>query len=173
MVSRAVPEGLTGKTSLLCAVWTPMSLYWGRICVTLQGLQTSQPGAALMTKPLGPPISCLFTTAMARRCFDRGLSHTSKLSTWRANQILDAWSKLPVHRHHPPSQWGSLAFPVDPGWWQWRVCSAAASLSADKCFEDRLTWAAGLPWWPITPSETPAGRDSGQSFQSPAGEEHC
>lgn len=91
-VSRTVPEGLTLRTILLYKGWTPMSLYWGRICVTLQaGLQTLQPWAARITKPLGPPISCWFTTAMASRCFDRGLSHTSKLSTCGANQILEAW----------------------------------------------------------------------------------
>lgn len=87
-VSRAVPEGLTYTTTLLCRVWTPSSLYWGRICVTLHvGSQIFQPGAALMTNPLGPPISCLFSTAMASRFFDRGLSHTSKLSTCRTGEM--------------------------------------------------------------------------------------
>lgn len=108
MVSRAVPEGLTDRTALLCAVWTPMSLYWGRISWTLHaGSQTLQPGAALSTKPLGPPISCLFRTAMARRRLDRGLSHTSKLSTCGANQTIELGadhSKLRVGAAHLPRE---------------------------------------------------------------------
>lgn len=87
-VSRVVPEGLTDKIILVCRVWTPSSLYWGRICVTSHwGSQIFQPGAALMTNPRGPPISCWFSTAIARWFLDRVLSHTSKLSTCKTSSL--------------------------------------------------------------------------------------
>lgn len=86
MVSRAVPEGFTDNTMWLFGVWKPSSLYLGRICVTShRGSQYFQPGAALMVNPLGPPISCLFSTAIASRFLIRGLSQTSKLSNWRTS----------------------------------------------------------------------------------------
>lgn len=88
-VNRAVPEGLTDTIILLCWVWTPISLYWGRICVTLHcGPQIFQPGAAPMLNPRGPPVSSLFSTAIARRFFDSGFSHTSKSFPCRKREVL-------------------------------------------------------------------------------------
>lgn len=78
-----------------------------------------------------------------------------------------------AYRHRSPSPWVGLASPMGPGWCQWRACSAAALSSEGRCFSDRWTWTVGPPWWPTMPSETPAGRDSGRSFQSPAGKEQC
>ena len=89
MVSRAVPEGLTDTTILVCGSCTPSSLYWGRICVTLHwGSQSLKPGAARSKNPLAPPISCVFSTATACRFANSRFSHTWKLSICRTSQDL-------------------------------------------------------------------------------------
>ena len=75
------------------------------------------------------------------------------------------WIQRPIGLPWPC---GSPAGPGGPGWWRWRVGSAAGPWSVDTCSSGRWTWGAALPSWPTAPSGTPAGHDSDQSFQSPA-----
>lgn len=103
--------------------------------------------------------------------WQRSLPHFKAVHLWSRSDFRRLIQATSVYRCCSPSPRGSLASPVGPGWCRWRVCSAAALSSEGRCFSGRWTWTAGPPWWPITPSETLAGRDSGRSFRSPAGEE--
>lgn len=93
-VRSVVPVGLTWTTTFDTSSWTPISLYTGRICVTLHlGLQSCQLGSVLTERVnlRGPPISCLFITARANLSPDKSRSHISKLSACEQSGITHWW----------------------------------------------------------------------------------